>query len=53
MTREERLALMQELLEPMRKYLPPGEDAGPIFDREASKDRTTGGARLAGPPHSR
>jgi hypothetical protein len=53
MSREERLALMQELLEPMRKYLPPGEDAGPIFDREAGQDRTTGGAILAGPRHSR
>ena len=29
MSREERLALLQELLEPMRKYLPPGEDAEP------------------------
>ena len=33
MSREERLAFLQELLEPMRRYLPPGEDAGPTVDR--------------------
>jgi hypothetical protein len=28
MSREQRFALMRELLEPMRKYLPPGKDPG-------------------------
>jgi hypothetical protein len=53
MSREERLALMHELLEPMRKYLPPGEDFGPVVDSEAGQDQSAGGARLAGPRHSR
>jgi hypothetical protein len=38
MTREERLALMQQLLEPMRRYLPPGEEAA-VVDGEAGQDR--------------
>ena len=54
MSREERLALLQELLEPMRKYLPPGEDAEQtVVGGEAVRDRTAGAARLAGPRHSR
>ena len=54
MSREERLALMHELLEPMRKYLPPGEDAEPtLVDGEAVRDRAAGAARLARPRHSR
>jgi hypothetical protein len=53
MSREERLALLQELLEPMRKYLAPSEDAGPVIDSEAGQDRSASGARLTGPRHSR
>jgi hypothetical protein len=40
MSREERLAEMTRLLEPMRQYLPPGEDPGPtVVDGEAGLDR--------------
>jgi hypothetical protein len=40
MSREERLALMNNLLEPMRRYLPLGEDVGPaVVDGEARQDR--------------
>jgi hypothetical protein len=40
MSREERLALMNNLLEPMRRYLPPGGEAEPTFvDGEAGQDR--------------
>jgi hypothetical protein len=54
MSREERLALMHELLEPMRKYLPPGEDA----ERTVAVGKVVGGratemGRLAGPRHDR
>jgi hypothetical protein len=39
MSREERLAEMTRLLEPMRQYLPPGEDPGPtVVDGEAGQD---------------
>jgi hypothetical protein len=40
MSREERLALMNNLLEPMRRYLPLDEDVGPAVARgEADQDR--------------
>ena len=54
MSRAERLALMHKLLEPLRKYLPLGEEARPtVVDGEAMGARATGGTRLAGPRHSR
>jgi hypothetical protein len=44
MTREGRLALMHELLQPMRRYLPPGEDVeAAIVDGEAGQDRIISG----------
>ena len=49
MSREERLAEMNRLLERMRQYLPPGEPT--VADGEVVRDRATGMARLAGPPH--
>ena len=61
MSREERVALMRELLEPMRKYLPPSEDAGlavvdsptPILDLEKPSVRAAGGtAHSRRPFHS-
>ena len=51
MSREERLALMHKMLEPMRKYLPPGERT--VADGEVVRGRAIGMARLAGPRHSR
>jgi hypothetical protein len=54
MSREERLAEMMRLLERMQRCLPPSEDAElTVVDGEAVRDRTVGGARLAGPRHSR
>ena len=38
MTREERLALIQQLLEPMRKYLPPGEREAETIEPETTGD---------------
>jgi hypothetical protein len=40
---EERLAEMMRLLVPMRRYLPPGEDAGPTgVDDEAGEPEPMG-----------
>jgi hypothetical protein len=46
MSREERLAEMNRLLERMRRYLPPGERT--VADGEAVRGLATGMARLAG-----
>jgi phage terminase small subunit len=47
-------ATRKQRLERMRGYLPPGEDVRlSVADGEAVRDRSAGGARLAGPRHSR
>jgi hypothetical protein len=54
MSSADRLALMHGLLERMRLHLPPDEEAeSTVVDGEAIGDQAAGGARLAGPRHSR